>query len=83
MSEEASNFEDEWQGQSLAAVDRFAAALKEPHRTNPWPELPLLPSAINHLMTELWDLGFTQTEIRDAFEEAIADMPRYAAGENR
>lgn len=82
MSEEAPDFGDDWQGQSLDAVHQFGLALKRLHQTNPWPDLPLLPSAINHLMTELWDLGFTQTEIREAFEEAVADMPRYAAGEN-
>ena len=34
-------------------------------------------------MTELWDKGFSQSEISRAFEGAIADMPRYAAGEER
>jgi hypothetical protein len=34
-------------------------------------------------MTELWDRNFSQTEIRTAFEEAIIDMPRYTAGEER
>lgn len=38
---------------------------------------------INTLMTELWDNGFSQTEIRVAFEEAIRDLPRYAAGQER
>lgn len=75
-------FEDEWQGRSLSMVRQFATLLRELHQRNPWPELPLLPSAMNHLMTELWDKGFTQTEIRDAFDQAVADMPRYAAGEN-
>ena len=31
---------------------------------------------MNQLMTELWDHGFSQTEIRAALEEAFADMPR-------
>jgi SOS response regulatory protein OraA/RecX len=39
--------------------------------------------AINYLMTELWDKGFSQSEIREAFNAAVADMPRYAAGEER
>jgi hypothetical protein len=34
-------------------------------------------------MTELWDNGFGQAEIRTVFEEAIRDMPRYAAGQER
>jgi hypothetical protein len=71
---------DEWQNRSMDAVHQFGHTLKSLHQTNPWPHLPLLPLAMNHLMTELWDHGFSQTEIRQAFELAVADMPRYAAG---
>jgi hypothetical protein len=42
-----------------------------------------LDMVVNCLMTELWDRLFTQTEIRDAFTSALADMNRYAAGEER
>jgi hypothetical protein len=70
-----------WQDRSMDVVYRFGLALMELHQTNPWPNLPLLPRAINHLMTELWDQGFSETEIRAAFEAAVADMPRYAAGD--
>jgi hypothetical protein len=73
--------EDQWQDRSMAAVHHFGLALKELHRSNPWPNLPLLPRAMNDLMTELWDHGFSQSEIRRAFEDAVADMPRYAGGE--
>jgi hypothetical protein len=73
--------EDAWQQRYDAAVYQFGLALKELHSSNPWPDLPLLPKAMNYLMTELWDQGFSQTEIRQAFDEAVADMPRYAAGE--
>ena len=38
---------------------------------------------VNSLMTELWDRNFSQGDIRAAFEAAIKDMPRYAAGEER
>lgn len=72
---------DEWQSRSGSAVYQFGLELKELHHSNPWPHLPLLPEAMNHLMTELWDHGFSQTEIREAFQRAVADMPRYAAGE--
>jgi hypothetical protein len=34
-------------------------------------------------MTELWDKGFSQTEIREAFTAAVTDMARYATGEER
>lgn len=42
-----------------------------------------LEAIINTLMTELWDWGFSQSEIRAAFLNAIADMPRYARGMER
>ena len=64
----------------MAVVYQFGEALRELHRSNPWPDLPLLPRAMNQLMTELWDHGFSQTEIREAFLDAVADMPRYTGG---
>jgi len=73
--------DDEWQSRWLDAVYQVAENLKELDRRNPWPENPLLPQAMNYLMTELWDRGYSQTQIREAFEAAISDMPRYAAGE--
>jgi len=72
---------DAWQSEWLDAVYRVAQSLKVSEQTNPWPEHPLLPEAINYLMTELWDQGFSQTQIKEAFEAALADMPRYTAGE--
>ncbi len=48
-----------------------------------YPEINGLNRAINYLMTELWDQNFSQTEIRAAFENALADMNRYAAGHER
>lgn len=38
---------------------------------------------VNYLMTELWDHGFSQSEVRCAFEAALGDMGRYAAGAER
>jgi hypothetical protein len=72
---------DQWQLRLNDVVYSFATALKELDETNPWPDThPLLPWAMNDLMTELWDRCYTQTQIREAFQAAIADMPRYAAG---
>jgi hypothetical protein len=73
--------EDQWQDRWLTAAYDFAATIKECHVHNPWPETPLLPQAMIYLMSELWDRCFSQTEIRTAFEAAIADLPRYAAGD--
>jgi hypothetical protein len=44
---------DEWQSKWLDAVYHLAAALKEMEQINPWPDQPLLPHAMNYLMTEL------------------------------
>ena len=74
---------DDWQLKSSNTVWRFGQDLKALHQTNPWPDQSLLMQAINLLMTELWDNGFSQTEIREAFQAAVSDIPRYAAGDER
>ena len=71
---------DEWQTRLADASYRFGVALRELGDTNPWPDNPVLAQAINSLATELWDQGFSLTQIRAAFKEAAADLPRYAAG---
>ena len=72
---------DEWQSKLSDASYKLSVALRELHDTNPWPEQPVLERAINELATELWDRCFPLTEIREAFEAAAADLPRYAAGQ--
>jgi hypothetical protein len=72
---------DAWQVRFSTVIYDFGVALRELHDNNPWPDRPLLPVAMNYLMTELWDHYFSQTEIREAFETAIADLPRYAGGD--
>lgn len=42
-----------------------------------------LGQVINFLMTELWDRSFSQSEIRAAFNRALADLNHYAAGRER
>jgi len=80
-SEQAQSAQDDWQSALLEASHRYSRALKELHDTNPWPEIPVLASAINTLGTELWDRCFSVTEITSAFNDAAADLPRYAAGD--
>ena len=65
------------------AAHDFSQACRRTRAANPFPEVEVLPMMINTLMTELWDRCFSQTEIRQAFEEALADMNRYAAGDER
>jgi methionine salvage enolase-phosphatase E1 len=50
---------------------------------NTWTNQDVLSRVVNFFMTELWDNGFSQTEIRKAFVDAVGDMDRYAAGEER
>jgi len=82
MSQQAD--ETPWEGQCYKAAWIFGRQCADLAKSNPYGDLvDPLGTLINTLMTELWDNGFSQTEIRIAFEEAIRDMPRYAAGEER
>jgi hypothetical protein len=72
---------DQWQTRLYEVSYQLSVALRELNDTNPWPEQPVLEQAINTLATELWDRCFSLTEIREAFEAAAADLPRYAAGQ--
>ena len=72
---------DAWQDRLLEATHRLATALRELHDTNPWPDRPVLPQALNTLATDMWDRCFRLSEIQSAFDEAAADLPRYAAGQ--
>ena len=71
-----------WEGLCTDAAWAFARQCADLKRNNPY-EFDALENIINTLMTELWDNGFSQSEIRTAFEKAILDMPRYTAGEER
>ena len=72
--------QDEWQTKLNEAAYRFSVTVRELNDSNPWPEHPVLPQAVNTLATELWDRSFSLTDIRAALEEAAADLPRYAGG---
>lgn len=71
-----------WDGECLNAAADFAIRCNKLKETNPYGG-STLERVINDLMTELWDRGFSQTEIRSAFDSAVADMPRYAEGQER
>jgi hypothetical protein len=74
---------DQWQDRWMTEVHKLGDTLGAMHTTNPWPDILLLPAVMNYLITELWDRGFSQTEIREAFASATSDLPRYAAGDER
>jgi len=70
--------QSDWHSITIKAAYEFAKTCREQSKANSGRVLDL---AINTLMTELWDRCYSQTEIRTAFEKAIADMPRYTAGQ--
>lgn len=72
---------DAWQAALHDTVYEFALALRRLHAKNPWPENPVVSSAMDMLATELWDRCFSVTEITTAFLEAAASLPRYTAGD--
>ena len=73
-----------WEGRCAEASRTFGKRCAELTKSNPYGgQVDPLREMINSLMTELWDNGFSQTEIRRAFDEAIHDMPRYAAGKEK
>lgn len=74
MSEKTS-----WEVECAAAAAAFGQQCRDLKNSNPY-DLVALDYMINTLVTELWDNNFSQTEIRSAFDQALADMPRYAAG---
>jgi hypothetical protein len=77
------NIDDRWQDEWMAVVCQTALSLAELSKLNPWPNISLLAEVMKYLMTELWDRGFSQTEIAEAFNGALDDLPRYTAGMER
>ena len=72
-----------WEGQCADAAYEFAQRCASLAARNPYNSAAPLSCIINTLMTELWDRSFSQSEIRTAFQEALENMSRYAAGEER
>jgi hypothetical protein len=78
----ANNDEVPWESRCLTEAHKFSLRCVELRDSNPYGR-PFLDEIIPTLMTELWDRGFNQSEIRSAFERALLELPLYAAGENR
>ncbi|WP_315755061.1 MULTISPECIES: hypothetical protein [unclassified Bradyrhizobium] len=72
-----------WEGQCTDAAYQFGLQCAKLVAGKPHNVTAPLDFIINCFMTELWDRNFGQSEIRAAFEGAISDLPRYAAGEER
>lgn len=67
----------------INAAAELALRCRDLQRMNVSISEQALDDGVNTLMTEFWDQGFSQTEIRKAFDAALADMNRYAAGCDR
>ncbi|HVZ30228.1 MAG TPA: hypothetical protein VG839_07530 [Asticcacaulis sp.] len=74
--------EDLWQDALFAAGYDYAEVCARLRDDNPM-ALDALGHSLAYLATELWDRGFSQTEIREAFTEAVTLLVPYAAGEER
>lgn len=75
--------EDEWRSACLKLATDFSEACREIQTDNPDQATPTIDVVIADLATELWDQGFSQTEIRRAFQAAMDALPAYAAGHER
>jgi hypothetical protein len=74
--------DEPWEGRSLRAASEFAATCKILRDSNPY-QRPAIDNIADDLLTELWDRGFSVSEITAAFNRALGDLPRYSAGEDR
>jgi hypothetical protein len=83
IEEDSEHSEHPWNAQCVDAAYQFGLSCANLVADNRDEVKSPLDHVINALMTELWDRNFSQTEIRKAFEAAIKDMPRYAAGQER
>jgi hypothetical protein len=76
-----------WEGQVTDASWAFGVRCRELRESYPYAAdarlQPVLVQIMLHFVTELWDQGFSQTEIAVAFKIAVSDLPRYAAGQDR
>jgi len=76
-----------WEGQRSEAAYAFGVRCRHLLETYPYHNdqraQPVLQQIIVDLVTELWDQGFSQTEISTAFNGALATLPQYAGGEDR
>jgi len=68
---------------AYAVAAQLAVRCRGLRETNSATGADALGFVMNYLMTEFWDQGFSQSEIRTAFEGALGDMNRYAAGDER
>jgi hypothetical protein len=79
---ESASDEPPWESGYLDDGYNFAKRCAIYRDGNPY-EQPALEAIMIYLATELWDRGFSQTEIKSAFQAAVKCLVPYAAGEER
>jgi hypothetical protein len=76
-----------WERRLTQASFEFGLRCRELRDSNPYGSepntQPVLEQVMTHLATELWDQRFSQAEIKEAFERAVAALATYCAGEER
>ena len=75
-----------WELRYVITSQVFGQECARLRNTYPYPIVPphtALSQIIRHMATELWDQNFSLSEIRQAFDYALTDLPRYAAGYER
>lgn len=75
--------ETEWRLGCLKLATDFSIECRRIQTDNPSQVMSTIDVIISDLATELWDQGFSLTEIRQAFKAAIDALPAYAAGQER
>jgi hypothetical protein len=77
-----SDDDEPWELKVDKVSQEFGLRCAELYSSNPYAEQRLV-RAMDTLVTELWDRGFSQTEIRNALVQADAQLLKYAAGEEQ
>jgi hypothetical protein len=72
-----------WEGRYTFVTYEFAAKCAELRDSNPAGNVVALDDIMIYLATELWDRGFSQSEIKASFDQAITCLKPYCAGEER
>ena len=72
-----------WRLHCIKLANEFSIECRKIQDSNPSQTASTIDTVIADLVTELWDQGFSQTEIRHAFKTAIEALSAYAADEER
>lgn len=75
--------ETKWRLDCLELATDFSIECRKVQADRPNQAAPTLEVVLVDLATELWDRGFSQAEIRQAFQAAMDGLPAYAAGHER